>query len=79
MTPNPHFARQFYANLPDDQLAAQHAEIQSSLTEIFNPLEPVISQQLQSLRARPGMTEEQFDECVELGWCLEPPPIRKIS
>jgi hypothetical protein len=76
---NKTFTKQFYANRPLDSKAATAAEIQSSIIQIFDPLVPVVSHQLQSLQARPGMTEEQAEDCGELGWSLAPPPIRQVS
>lgn len=72
------FASQFYANLPDDKVIVP-VQVQNSIPEIFDPLVPLISDQLQKMHMRADMTDEQRLECTELGPSLAPPPIRQVS
>ena len=72
------FASQFYANLPADKVIVP-VQVQSAIPEIFDPLAPLISDQLQKMHMRADMTDEQREECSELGSALAPPPIRKVS
>jgi hypothetical protein len=71
------FTRQFYANRPSEAMTAK--DIQKPLEAIVcDPQTPMVSHQIQSLQARPGMTEEQMEDCSELGWSLAPPPLREV-